>query len=365
MDKPTIFFSHSSVDRDLILPIKDKIIDITAKTMEIFMSSDGQSIPLGRNWVSKIEEGLENAQIMFIFVTPNSIKSDWIFFEAGYAYSKGIEVIPVGMGINVGELNAPLNLLQGFNISSHDSLNNFISVINKKFSLSFREDFVERDFTKINQVLLGNDIEFDFVKVFKLGKFELPSQCQAHGESNSIIRYDVDKFYFDIKEYLDKRNIKYSCTHKVLLVNGIKISITGTEVEPKNGNINQSHRICFLSSTYNFKYSFELLINLFEVINIDEYVTLNLEFNEDYDCLYRAEQLSSIISSIDEFSYVSNDVSTFMYMGKINWWIYDNFGFMEMPKYNLGFSFKRNTANVNDIIDFMNSLYKIGVIYKK
>jgi len=36
---------------------------------------------------------------MFIFVTQNSIKSDWIYFEAGYAYSKGIEVIPVGIGV--------------------------------------------------------------------------------------------------------------------------------------------------------------------------------------------------------------------------------------------------------------------------
>lgn len=129
MDKPTIFFSHSSKDKELILPIKNKILDITGRTMDIFMSSDGQSIPLGRNWVSKIEEGLEKAQIMFIFVTPNSMKSDWIYFEAGYAYSKNIEVIPVGIGVHIGELKAPLNLLQGFDILSSESMNNFISVI--------------------------------------------------------------------------------------------------------------------------------------------------------------------------------------------------------------------------------------------
>lgn len=54
MEKPTIFFSHSSKNRDLILPIKNKLTKITSGTMEIFMSSDGQSIPLGRNCVSKI-----------------------------------------------------------------------------------------------------------------------------------------------------------------------------------------------------------------------------------------------------------------------------------------------------------------------
>lgn len=41
----------------------------------------------------KIEEGLEEVKIMFIFVTPKSIDTGWICFEDGYAYSKGIEVI--------------------------------------------------------------------------------------------------------------------------------------------------------------------------------------------------------------------------------------------------------------------------------
>ncbi len=79
MEKPTIFFSHSSKDKDLILPIKKKIENITANVIDIFMSSDGQSIPFGHNWVHKIEEGLNRTQIMFVFVTPTSINSSWIF----------------------------------------------------------------------------------------------------------------------------------------------------------------------------------------------------------------------------------------------------------------------------------------------
>lgn len=39
------------------------------------------------------------AKIMFVFVTENSISSGWIYFEAGYAYSNGIQVIPVGIGL--------------------------------------------------------------------------------------------------------------------------------------------------------------------------------------------------------------------------------------------------------------------------
>ena len=84
MEKPTIFFSHSSHDRELILPVKAKLDMITAQVLDIFMSSDGQSIPFGNNWVHRIEEGLDRAQIMFVFVTPASIDSSWVYFEAGH-----------------------------------------------------------------------------------------------------------------------------------------------------------------------------------------------------------------------------------------------------------------------------------------
>ena len=133
MEKPTIFFSHSAKDRNVILPIKEKLIKITSGVIQIFMSSDGQSIPFGNNWIHKIEDGLNNAKIMFVFVTPTSIESGWIYFEAGFAYSKGIDVIPVGVGIDIGSIRPPLSLLQGFNITSSESLNNFVTVINKNF----------------------------------------------------------------------------------------------------------------------------------------------------------------------------------------------------------------------------------------
>lgn len=111
MGKPTIFFSHSSKDKEIVQSVKNKLDKATGGVMDIFMSSDGQSIPFGTNWIHKVEEGLKSATIMFVFVTENSVSSGWIYFEAGYAYSKGIQVIPVGIGVDIGALKAPLNLL--------------------------------------------------------------------------------------------------------------------------------------------------------------------------------------------------------------------------------------------------------------
>jgi hypothetical protein len=79
-------------------------------------------------------------------VTPNSLRSNWLHFESGYAYSKNIQVIPVGIGIDLTAVGAPLNLLQGFNITSEAGLNNLIAVVNEAFGHAHAESFTIEDF---------------------------------------------------------------------------------------------------------------------------------------------------------------------------------------------------------------------------
>lgn len=147
--KPTVFFSHSSLDRERIIPIKEYILEKTGNAIQIFMSSDGASIPFGKNWLKEIEDALIHCKLMFVWVTPNSTKSNWIYFESGYAYSRTIKVVPIGFdGIKLEELSAPLNILQGFNINSSASLNNIIAVINREFGLTFPEIFNDLFFEK-------------------------------------------------------------------------------------------------------------------------------------------------------------------------------------------------------------------------
>lgn len=67
MSKPTIFFSHSSSDKDVLFKLKELFCDKTAGTIEVFLSSDGQSIPLGKNWVHRVQEALDNAKLMIVF----------------------------------------------------------------------------------------------------------------------------------------------------------------------------------------------------------------------------------------------------------------------------------------------------------
>jgi TIR domain len=147
MSKPTIFFSHSSRDQKGLARLKDLFLVKTGSSIDVFLSSDGQSIPLGRNWVHKIQEALDRASLMVVFVTPSSLRSSWLFFESGFAYSKGIRVVPVGfLGVDLGTLPPPLGLLQGFNITSEAGLNNVIAVANEVFGHSHAEAFTADEF---------------------------------------------------------------------------------------------------------------------------------------------------------------------------------------------------------------------------
>lgn len=150
MTKPTIFFSHSSADKAVLLKLKALFCEKTGGTIDVFLSSDGQSIPLGKNWVHRVQEALDEAKIMVVFLTPNSLRSSWIYFEAGYAYSKKIRVVPVGfLGADISSAAPPISLLQGFNIETKDGLDNLIALVNDAFSYNHKGTFTDEEYRSL------------------------------------------------------------------------------------------------------------------------------------------------------------------------------------------------------------------------
>ncbi len=374
MDKPTIFFSHSSKDKDLILPIKNKIENITANVIDIFMSSDGQSIPFGHNWVHKIEEGLNRTQIMFVFVTPTSINSSWIYFETGFAYSKNVQVIPVGLGVNIGSLNPPLNLLQGFDITSYESLNNFISIINKKFELSFKESFNLEDYNNILNISSAQSQAYNLSKIFKYAKTEIGHYIE---DNENEKKKKANKYFSDLKEYLDNNGIQYSLYEprpnyanrtKTILVSGIRIDVSGYENDIAT-RINKNCEISISVSTINFVESFELLKKILLLAEFDlKNIYLHFYFNIEYDCLNRKIEISSLISQcIDKFTCNKDSLNLYNYLDKnIKFGIIDvgEYGKNE-PKYVLGLVFDTENTTAENIKELVRELEQCKLIYRK
>lgn len=375
MSKPTLFFSHSSKDKDVILSIKNKLDSATGGVMDIFMSSDGQSIPFGTNWIHKIEEGLQAAKIMFVFVTENSISSGWIYFEAGYAYSKGIQVIPVGIGVDIGSLKAPLNLLQGFNISSEDSLNNFITIINRTFDYHFSNIFEHDDYLEVIKNLSSeafNTVNFENI-VEK-------AECVIYGEQTvdgKNVKYNIEKFFNDIVKYLEDNNISFSKNDKYhsertscVVANGVKI-IYRKEIQTTGVNrstYDNCARISFYVSPYNFLKAFTLLKYLLQLFEEKETSYIRLHLKDKYNYTITAEDGSSIITNCAEFDvdkshiggYVCDSLGLKFYIFDMN-----EHERNQKPDYVASVVFDRNNVKTENIIALVDKLYNIGFIFEK
>lgn len=200
VNKPTVFLSHSSKDGKCLSRLRGLLLEKTGSAIRVFLSSDGQSIPFGRNWNNEIEQALNTAKITFVFLTSNSVRSNWVHFECGFCYCKGVKVIPIGfLGVDLNSVSGPLNLLQGFNINSEVGLNNLISIINQEFGLTFGSSFTQTDFQgliSLSETYKVEDASLETVEFIEFS-FESPTS-------------ETDVLHAIVQACLDEQRIQYA-----------------------------------------------------------------------------------------------------------------------------------------------------------
>ncbi len=212
MKKPIVFIGHSSKDERMVRKLKEVLTKKVGDTLDIFVSSDGQSIPFGRNWVHEIEEALKNSKIMFVLLSPNSIHSNWIYFEAGFAYSKDIKVIPIGvLGIDLSQIPPPMSLLQSFNINSVESLNNLISLLNREFDYSLEASFEYEEYADIFGIQIARTTDI------------LKEYTSLVNNISAEVAFVVDKPIEAIADYFKSQKVEYQSEEKVIDTYGMSI----------------------------------------------------------------------------------------------------------------------------------------------
>jgi hypothetical protein len=268
MSKPTVFFSHSSKDGAALSKLKELFTKATGGSVDTFLSSDGQSIPLGRNWVHRIEEALNSARLMFVFVTADSLRSEWIFFESGFAYAKAIRVIPVGfLGADLKGLTPPLSLLQGFNIKSAEGLNNILAIVNTEFNHSHSLSFSNENYQELAAFANPNQLGpfgdhghlIDEVRIYRKKHVIRPTQGWVESER-------IPQALYELVKILDNEKHPYVQTARQVEMPGMSIEpsassdgITWTfRIEPSSAVVNlqvagQSLRALFNSSLESTK----------------------------------------------------------------------------------------------------------------
>ena len=352
----------------MVLAIKNKVMKYTSGTLEIFQSSDGESIPFGTNWIHKVEEGLKEAKVMFVFITEQSISSGWIYFEAGYAYSKDVHVIPVGIGVSVGDLKAPLNLLQGFNITSADSLNNFLTIINREFSDNFPAQFTDDDFNKVIS-LSSSSVKYStpFDEIIRSVKFELSG---VYYENVSEKKTRNTKELFDrLTAYLDEHKIAYSLSQlhgygydkgSCLAVHGIKLTYSRSGKDDDFGTISVS------ISPYNFEKSFALYLELTRSCFDNLATWIQLRVKNDLEYVTTDEDCAALLLEDPTlFSLSKSRVGSFdsEKLG-LHFSIYD-YGDNSFVDNVLGIGYDPSKVQVSNITELVSKLYEMKIIFKK
>jgi len=94
-----IFISHSQKDVDIATKIKELFEDYGENRMDVFSSSklnnDQQKFD---DWKKNFEDNLRGSSHCVVLVTPNSLNSQWVHYETGFASAtKDLEIIPVGI----------------------------------------------------------------------------------------------------------------------------------------------------------------------------------------------------------------------------------------------------------------------------
>lgn len=187
--KPLVFFSHSSRDAESILRLKQLLVQRTSGTIDFFLSSDGVSIAAGRPWTDQVFAALSSASLVFAFLSPNSLLSQWVFFEAGVAFQRGTPVVPVGIaGVKVGQLPPPMSLLQGFDMDSAQGLNVLVDTINRAFAYAHSTSFSTIDY---NFVVRAADTQAPAIEDGE-HRFQVFSVESGRETAHELLQVDVD-----------------------------------------------------------------------------------------------------------------------------------------------------------------------------
>lgn len=166
--KKKIFISHIGEEHKLAIHLKTFLTDKFIGAIDIFVSSDYESIKLGDNWMDNIKNSLIEMDLMIVIVSPISVNRPWINFESGCGWIRNIPVIPMcHSGLFPSDLSFPLKTLQagilnnvkdiGFLMSRIAEISNFKTPIIQDNEFIPQIELFEKEIVNLN---LFKDTEF-------------------------------------------------------------------------------------------------------------------------------------------------------------------------------------------------------------
>ncbi|TAY75359.1 toll/interleukin-1 receptor domain-containing protein [Rhizobium ruizarguesonis] len=209
MSKPTIFLSHISEEKELAAIFKDQIEDSFLGLVDIFVSSDVKSIPLGKNWLDQVSNGLRTCKAMLLLCSPSSISRPWINFEAGAAWAREIEVAPIcHSGMRPVDLPLPISLLQGLEASDPQKVEQVFHLIARQLGSSAPAIDVRSIVNKVKAFEAPYKLRLryasDAAALKAVGKGIIITNILSHNPETTIVMNNVwERDFTMFRPYLD------------------------------------------------------------------------------------------------------------------------------------------------------------------
>jgi hypothetical protein len=217
--KPLIFISHATDESASALVIENTLKHAFGDTIEVFNTSNRQSLQAGDPWRDKIITALKAADAVLVLCSPASIKNGWIHFEAGGAWAIGSRVVPCCIkGLKPANLPSPLRDLQAVDLSSAEDFATLLAhlvvihptLVTAHSELANIPRLIETAWEA--DVATSNAALVDFVSAATL----LPGKYQDTSESGLLV---IDSIYPTTK-------IPYSAGDTDGLRSGLSLSLT-------------------------------------------------------------------------------------------------------------------------------------------
>jgi hypothetical protein len=117
------FLSHLTVEARLADILRRHLDDDFLGLVDVFVSSDITSIPVGSQWHDTLIAALQTSEMHLILCSPESIERPWIQYEAGAAGVRRVPTIPLcHSGLRRHQLPVPISEAQGIQLNEADGL---------------------------------------------------------------------------------------------------------------------------------------------------------------------------------------------------------------------------------------------------
>ena len=152
MDKIDVFISHITEEKKTAIYLKEFLRESLGWGLQVFVSSDYESIGGGDIWFNRIVDALKSSPVEIVLLSPDSVSRQWINFEAGVGIGAGALVVPVVVhGLERSEVGHPLSSIQIRSVVDADNVRALIKDVEKRLNITARTNHMDRFLTEINQ----------------------------------------------------------------------------------------------------------------------------------------------------------------------------------------------------------------------